>query len=867
MFKGLKALWAGLFRPPREVAAFPEVFERFQELLQHHQKVMDIITDLGQKSGGDYVFDRKYLNDTVNDLKDLLLRLVKGLNVISANRYTELYEVLDRILLPLEAELRGRLRLGEELPYVVGLGAASLDHPELVGGKAGALIEITRRLNLPVPEGLVITTRAYRRFMEHNRLDDRVHALLEAWIYGKIETVPAARQVQYAILAGVVPQDVAREIRREAGSRPFWAVRSSAYGEDGELSFAGLHESFLQVPAQGMIEAVKKVWASLYSPEALNYRRQVGLLGEEAAMAVLGQEVIVSRAGGVVHSLDPETPEHDCLVIYAHPGLGRTVMQGAAAPDRFVVERNAPFKINSKKIAAKESFWRPAAAGGEEEVALSREVGERSTLTEAEIQTLARLSQTLERYFKFPQEIEWAIDAAGRLWVLQSRRLTYPKPVEPPDIHRSCALYPTLIQAQGSVAYAGVGAGPVFVVSSDRDLERFPEGAVLVTRYTAPWLALVVPKAAAIVAERGSAAGHLATIAREFRVPTLVGVEKAVALLPEGGDVTVDAHNRLIFEGRVRELINYELIQAMAFEDAPEFRLLRRLLKRIAVLNLTDPQSPDFTPAGCRSVHDLIRFVHEKAVQELMDLPRFLRRFKEARLWTLASEVPLGLKIWDLGGGIASQARGNRVTAGEISSLPLQALWAGLSLPGVWSTEPVPVDFQGFMSSFTRIRGEGAGAPPYSGFNLAVVTETYLNLHLRLGYHYNLIDARMDADPQHNHIYFRFVGGMTDLTRRSRRARLLADILSLYHFKVGIKGDLVLARLLHLPQQEIRRRLMVLGQLIGFTRQLDIQLRTDEDGASFFQAFLRQLESAGDPPATQGGKDGPEQIEDTRPGR
>jgi pyruvate, water dikinase len=407
-------------------------------------------------------------------------------------------------------------------------------------------------------------------------------------------------------------------------------------------------------------------------------------------------------------------------------------------------------------------------------------------------------------------------------------------------------LYSVLIQDQGAVAHAGVGAGPVFVVASDRDLEDFPEGAVLVTRYTAPWLAPVVPKAVAMVAERGSPAGHLATIAREFRVPTLVGVEDAVALLAEKGEITVDTHNRLIYQGRVSELLHYELIQSTVFEEAPEFRLLRRLLKRIAPLNLAEPQDPNFTPEGCRSVHDVIRFIHEKAVQELMDLPRFLKRFKDAHLWSLVSEVPLGLKIWDLGGGIDAQAKGSQVTPEQIRSLPLQALWEGLTLPGVWGTEPVPVDFKGLMASLTRPQGEGPGMPSYSGINLAVVTETYLNLHLKLGYHYNLIDARLDADPHHNHIYFRFVGGVTDLTRRSRRARLLADILSKYHFKVDIKGDLVLARVLHLPQEEMRRRLIALGQLVGFTRQLDMQLKSDDDVGRFLEAFMERLGPSGD---------------------
>jgi pyruvate,water dikinase len=839
LLDSLQNIWKRFFRPKQDLVSFREVFEHFQELLQDHQKVMETIADLGEKSGGDYIFDRKYLNDTVSELHALVLHLVQSLNLIASNRYLDLYATLDRIFLPLEAELRGRLSLTAEMPYVVDLKELPLDHPELTGGKAANLGEISERLKVPVPGGFVITTQAYRRFLEHNQLEERIHALIEAWLAEKADTSQTSRQIQYGLLAGVIPQEVGRDIRHQAESARFWAVRSSAYGEDGEVSFAGLHESLLQVPGRGVPDAYKRVLASLFSPEALSYRRHMDMLGEEAAMAVLCQEVIVSRASGVMHTLNLEAMETECLTIYAYPGLGRPVMEGRARADRFMVERQRPNRIRLAEVFPKVYYVRPALSGGEEEAAISPEDRERPAIGDETVKTLADWAMSLERYFKRPQEVEWAVDQAGQVWVLQSRPLAFSPAAtrSSVEITQLRAHYPLLLQDSGVVAHAGVGAGPVCLIESDADLERFPEGAVLVTRYTAPWLARVVPRAAAIVAERGSPAGHLATLAREFRVPTLVGVEKANEVLTEGMEVTVDTNNRMIYAGRVQELLDYELVQSTAFEDAAEFRLLRRLLRRIAPLHLIDPQDPGFSPEGCRSVHDVIRFVHEKAVQELMDLPRFLKRFKGAQLWTLISDVPIGLKIWDLGGGIDPEARGGQVLAAQIRSLPLKTLWEGVCSPGVWSTEPIAVDFHGLMASLTRT----AEAATAAGFNLAVITDTYLNLHLRLGYHFNLVDVRMDPDPHHNHIYFRFVGGVTDLTRRSRRARLLADILAKYHFKVDTKGDLVIARILHLPQEEIRRRLLVIGQLIGFTRQLDMQLKSDEDVPVFLANFLERL--------------------------
>ena len=139
MLTSFKSLLEKIWRPKTETTPFPEIFEQFQALLQDHQQVMELIADMGEKSGGEYIFDRKYLVDLTDDLHTLLLRMVSGLNLISANRYLGLYATLDRIFQPLEAELRGRLLLSEEMPLVIGLSDLLLDHPELTGGKANAL--------------------------------------------------------------------------------------------------------------------------------------------------------------------------------------------------------------------------------------------------------------------------------------------------------------------------------------------------------------------------------------------------------------------------------------------------------------------------------------------------------------------------------------------------------------------------------------------------------------------------------------------------------------------------------------------------------------------------------------------------------
>jgi len=223
---------------------------------------MELIADLGEKCGGEYIFDRKYLIDVVKELHSLLLHMVQELNFISSNKYLALYHTLDRIISQLEAELRGRLSFDQNTPFALTLEDAPLDRPELIGGKANVLAIISRNLKLPIPpNGLVITTRAYRLFLEVNDLEDRIYSLLESWATGERDEYSTSRQIRYHILAGIIPKEISKEIEQWTGgkgSRKRWAVRSSAYGEDGELSFAGIHESVFNVCHPGMFRTHTK---------------------------------------------------------------------------------------------------------------------------------------------------------------------------------------------------------------------------------------------------------------------------------------------------------------------------------------------------------------------------------------------------------------------------------------------------------------------------------------------------------------------------------------------------------------------------------------------------------------------------------
>ena len=195
--------------------------------------------------------------------------------------------------------------------------------------------------------------------------------------------------------------------------------------------------------------------------------------------------------------------------------------------------------------------------------------------------------------------------------------------------------------------------------------------------------------------------------------------------------------------------------------------------------------------------------------------------------------------VIDIGDGLAAGTPEGDVPFDAVTSLPFRAIVQGMLTPGVWHRTAMPVGIRDLMSSMLS-------APPdvldghYTGHNIAVVGRNYVNLCFRFGYHFNIIDAYCGEVERENHIYFRFLGGATDLTKRSRRARLIAEILTGLEFSVRTKGDLVIARAGNMAQKEMEQTLDSLGRLVGFTRQLDVRLDSEAALGHYFKAFLRR---------------------------
>lgn len=794
-------------RGREEELALREVYDRFREILDLNDSLHRLIVEVEDQAAGRRPF---LLEAVVQKLRQGLLDLmmmVKDLNQISDHRHRELYNVIMELSSRIDRECVDEACATG--PLVVGLAELSAGHVAQAGGKMANLAEAGNAVGLDVPDGFVVTTSAFRRFMDNNGLWERAHQLRRLLVSGGRDFGRACREVQTAILAAPLPPELDASLRHNyelifAREPVLVAVRSSAVGEDLASTHAGQYHTELNVGREGLAEAYRLVAASAYRPHAVAYREERGLAELEAAMAVGCLRMIAPRLAGVMFTRDFRAPESDRIELAVTRGLADRLVQGEEGGAHLVLSRD------------------------------ELEIGAMG-LTPAELMRLFAAGRRLESHFGRAQDVEWAIDDEGRLIILQTRAMVELKPparMKPPPLG-------ALILAEGGrLACPGAGAGPVAIIRELHDLDDFPAGAVAVARFASPAFSRILGRAAAVVTEVGSPIGHLAILAREFGVPAIVGLPGASRALAPGEVVTVDADTMRVYSGR--HAIEPALREGpLAPAEPAAAAALRRIALLVTPLHLIDPASPDFAPAGCRSFHDVIRFVHEKLYEEMFQFGyRASTRLKNT--YKLQAELPLELFLFDLGGGVAEYAgRGGLIRPEDVASPLLTAMIAGMRDPRIDWRKPRPLSAQGFLS----VVGQSLTAPPpteLANLSFAVVSDLYLNFGIKAGYHFSTIDAFAGPNPNQNYINFRFAGGGARDDRRFRRVAFLAEVLAAMNFAIRSHGDLLIARLERLEPNELCDRLTDLGRLTLCSRQLDMLMDSDASPAAYARAFLSE---------------------------
>lgn len=801
-------------------------YDSFQELLRHDKKSLELITDLEDVLHVGAPVDWARVALLVRGLNWSVGCLIRALVAMHPRAYGE----LERRFTGLQSALTEAVALpsGNCAPsYTLTMSEAAAE-PGLAGGKAHALSRVVRETGLQCPRGFVVTTNAFSLFLTRNNLRHRLDELLaevhlEDWERLEELSREMAAMVQEGEVPAEVKEDLGRrlaDLERQGSAGPF-SLRSSAVSEDSDISFAGQYASVLKVPGEDVLGAYKEVLASKYAPRAVAYRIRSGLADQETPMAVLVMEMIEARVSGVVYTRDRETggESPEFLAVYAVPGLGHRLVDGSAEPEvHYFTREEEPRLVES-------SFGRTCPL----------ELPEKACLSSETAALLAGWGLRLEKLAGCPQDIEWCQDTLGRCYVLQARPLVTGSgsPAPRPEEHEPGTTVHAVLLEGGVTASSGVASGQVYVIRGEAGLGEVPDGAVLVAPALSPSLAGIIGRLAAVVAEGGSRASHFASIAREFNLPVLAAVHDTSKHLRTGDLVTVDADHCRVYRGEAASLQKEARRTRLALQ-APFLARLQRVMELVSPLHLLDPASPDFSPENCASMHDLVRFAHEKGMAEMFSLVgRSGRGLARAR--QLATDLPLTMYVLDLEGGIAPEAAAQKtIEPGFITSPLMQACWQGLTHPEVvWRKGLVYLDWE----EVDRVSAGILSLKSALLASYAVVAREYLHLVLRFGYHFAVLDALAEENPEANYIAFRFKGGGANYGNRLRRVELIKAILEWAGFTVKTRGDLLDARFDRRPAAPTLARLTLLGILQGKTQLLDMALETEHQVIEFVEAF------------------------------
>ncbi len=802
-------------------------------------KALRIISDLEEKSQGEYLFDMNYIASSLQELRGTINDTIKNMILLGGRKFEPLREQFTEIDRKIASILPGNRPVIED-SYTLSFDEIGSEKSNSVGNKNAQLGELRTKLNLPIPDGFAITAWAYNKFMSSANLQRIINERIVSLNPRNFQDlIDVSNEIHSRIMEIQVPQDMAEEIIHSCENLVSrtgeckLALRSSALGEDTQFSFAGRYATFLNIPQSELLEKYKQILASKFTPKAIYYLFTYGLQESELAMSVGCMQMVQSQVSGVLYTKDPVNTFDNAIVINAVYGLGTRILDGIVDPDIFWISRNDASVIDSI-IRKKTVKLTVNIESGVVEEPVSDEMQDQPSLNSEQLSKLVQLGLIVEKHYGSPQDIEWAIDNDGEIFLLQTRPLRVLKKRGKAGGFDTNKL--EIMRRGGFTVCPGAGSGKIFFAQGPQDLPNVPKDSVLTAKHPFPGIVTVLDRVRALVTEIGSSASHLATIAREFRVPTISNIEH-ITDIKTGLEVTVDATEGVIYKGEHRELVEARRPEYDMFEDSELFALLRKLLQLISPLNLNYPTAPNFKIEGCRTFHDITRFCHQKAMEEIFHKAKNIGSEKKVHI-RLQSEIPLNINIIYLDQELKYYHKKRSIRDTEIASDPMRCFWNGVKKEG-WPKTP-PADFKRMVSVMTSDM-TNKRSTKYSQNSYAILSKDYMIASLRMGYHFTTIEALISDEPSNNYIRMQYKEGGAALDRRIRRIKLIMNLLTKLGFEHHSQGDFLDSVFSYSSRDDICKKLYLLGRITMMTRQLDMALSNDKVAEWYYKEFEKKL--------------------------
>lgn len=467
------------------------------------------------------------------------------------------------------------------MPNVIWFKDLTIKDVPVVGGKNASLGEMYSNLTskgINVPNGFAVTADAFRYFLSANKLEEKIKEILKdkKMVEDVRKLAAAGKKVRELVLSAQMPEDLAKDILKaykELGKNTDVAVRSSATAEDlPQASFAGQQESYLNVSGEkGLLLAIQKCYASLFTDRAISYRVQQGFEHTQVALSAGVQKMVRSdlASSGVMFTLDTESGFRDVVLINGSWGLGENIVKGRVNPDQFIVFKKTfeeGYKsIISRNLGSKEMKLVYAGANRTLQKNVAAQEQHKFVLSDDEILQLARWGMEIEKHYARPQDIEWAKDGRTKeLFIVQARPETVHARKEVNVIEEYVLEKKGKIITEGLAIGEKIGAGKAHIVETPKELKYFKKGEVLVTRITDPDWEPIMRIASAIVTEQGGKTSHAAIVSRELGVPCVVGTGNARKVIRNGKNITVscaEGEKGFIYEGLLPFKIKKEEIK------------------------------------------------------------------------------------------------------------------------------------------------------------------------------------------------------------------------------------------------------------------------------------------------------------------